>query len=310
VIQNKYIARMRLTPDASKMIVSLHSGQLVLIKNLDLTKKNELEVNLGNVSNYISSCLTAALRANPESGSKILVPVECIRKTNQIELLLEPGRGYSTSLQLDPSGRYLLTRRHMIDKSEECCVFDLEKSNPHDDVLKNDYLTTGKHRSSLRDFFNWYEDTDDEEDITITNEEDAERLDLQSNAKAENITHRANFVPVTTSVRNAFPYRLLFQIEDSHNEEGFIKGPCFSSNGRFFCSPYHRGVRIFDFLDGVQQQERERAYGKQVKYDLPSFVNLVNTHSAGVLTTRYHPFLPMFASGGIDGRVCFYMPQV
>jgi WD40 repeat protein len=89
VLSNKYIARMRLTPDASKMIVSLHSGQLVLIKNLELSKKNELEVNLANVSDYISTCLTAALKANPETGSKILIPGECLRKTNQIELLLE-----------------------------------------------------------------------------------------------------------------------------------------------------------------------------------------------------------------------------
>jgi len=101
-----------------------------------------------------------------------------------------------------------------------------------------------------------------------------------------------------------FPFRLMFRIKDSGSAEGYIKEPCFSSGGRYIISPYFNGLRIFDFVDGINQTSlQEHSKGLTSNHELYSFLSLVNTHTAGVLTTSCHPYLPIIASGGMDGRV-------
>jgi len=116
--------------------------------------------------------------------------------------------------------------------------------------------------------------------------------------------------PITLSYeqfKSFFPYRALFKFSDSASGSGFIKEPTFSCCGDFICSPYHRGVRMFDFKEGLELLQHRK--NEKELLQLPLLCPLISTHSAPVLTCRYHPFLPMLASGGLDAKINFYMPQ-
>jgi WD40 repeat protein len=325
ILQDKYIARMRITPDSNTLIVSLHSGQVVLIKNFDVTRaKSQLNFNFRAACRCIE---TALIDATINGSKNAKIPYQCIRKQNTLELLLERGTGYSTSLQLDPSGRYLLARRNLRDKSEECNIFDLELPYTVDPSILEDI--TWKIGNPLQ--FAGMDSTSDEEqvvestnahqnvaasenhDATTSDSSDSESdfedsyfEETDYSSYSEDYALVPKF-PDLISVENAkelIRSRLLFRIEDSGSAEGYIKEPCFTNTGRYIVSPYFNGLRIFDFMDGLMQRTESPAV-----HGLNAFVPLVNTHSGGVLTCRCHPYLPMLASGGMDGKVNFYLPQ-
>ncbi|ELR16469.1 uncharacterized protein ACA1_034070 [Acanthamoeba castellanii str. Neff] len=97
-----------------------------------------------------------------------------------------------------------------------------------------------------------------------------------------------------------FPNRLVHLIPDSSSGMGYIKEPCFSSHDPYFiCSPYYKGLRLFrlEELRGNTQRNRTLPVLRH-----PSSLRprrgwaLLNTHHA-----------PMMASGGLDGKVVFYL---
>eukprot|EP00742_Colponemidia_sp_Colp-10_P011845 GILJ01013223.1.p1 GENE.GILJ01013223.1~~GILJ01013223.1.p1 ORF type:complete len:166 (+),score=18.89 GILJ01013223.1:72-500(+) len=103
------------------------------------------------------------------------------------------------------------------------------------------------------------------------------------------------------------PMRIRSYVSDSNTCGDVIKGPCFSNCGQFICSPYFRGVRIFDFAGGLRHlggMNEPKIIGLRLARAL------LNTHSGGVLVCRYHPYLPLLADGGSEGSVNFYAPQL
>ena len=111
---------------------------------------------------------------------------------------------------------------------------------------------------------------------------------------------QTNFMKMTRQTYQRFTQmifeRQLVHIPESNFSEGFFKSPCFSNCGRFVCSPYHRGVRMFDV--------------EKMTLGLPFAATLwrpiINTHKSNVLVVAYSPTLPVMASGGLDGVVCMY----
>lgn len=204
------------------------------------------------------------------SGSASPLPRAFLRKTNRVEILWEPDQlGYSTSLQTSPCGRYLLTRRHMTrDGSEICCVFDMDQEATLIEKLRREGTSA------------------------LTPEEEA-----------------VLYTP--RGLARVFPNRLVHLIPDSSSGMGYIKEPCFSSHDPYFiCSPYYKGLRLFrlEELRGNTQRNRTLPVLRH-----PSSLRprrgwaLLNTHHAPVLSCRYHPHYPMMASGGLDGKVVFYL---
>jgi hypothetical protein len=70
-----------------------------------------------------------------ETKGNAFIPDATIRTRNRVEVLLESGRFYSSSIQPDPTNRYLLARRTELGSPWSStamisCVYDLEETRP------------------------------------------------------------------------------------------------------------------------------------------------------------------------------------
>jgi hypothetical protein len=206
------------------------------------------------------------------------VPAPCVAKRNQMELILEvkekqkqkthflsflfsshfscwwqPMGGHCTSLQAENSGRFLLARRnHRV--FDECRVFDLESSFP---------LESAPQSELFPKLFPFQEDSieiDNDVPLYLSSPPSPSEPQLQpttmattetdgmseSEVYSENEEEPAEvfdvdlipMVEVSDSFENLFPYRMVFQIPDSGNAEGFIKGPSWAHDGSIFASPF------------------------------------------------------------------------
>ncbi|XP_005946998.1 DDB1- and CUL4-associated factor 10 [Haplochromis burtoni] len=141
----RYLMRMRLTPDCSKMLISTSSGYLLILHDLDLTQS--LEVGSyrmlrarrtplssdGGTSTSRSAC-------TPRQGndsSKLHPHREGLSPRNSLEVLTpeipgERDRGNCiTSLQLHPKGWATLIRcSSNTDDQEWTCVYEFQEGAP------------------------------------------------------------------------------------------------------------------------------------------------------------------------------------
>ncbi|KAK5857909.1 hypothetical protein PBY51_011118 [Eleginops maclovinus] len=141
----RYLMRMRLTPDCSKMLISTSSGYLLILHDLDLTQS--LEVGSYRMLRARRASLSAdggssASRSagTPRQGnapSKIPAPRESLSPRNSLEVLTpeipgERDRGNCiTSLQLHPKGWAALIRcSSNMDDQEWTCVYEFQEGTP------------------------------------------------------------------------------------------------------------------------------------------------------------------------------------
>uniref|UniRef100_A0A673BY08 DDB1- and CUL4-associated factor 10 n=1 Tax=Sphaeramia orbicularis TaxID=375764 RepID=A0A673BY08_9TELE len=136
----RYLMRMRLTPDCSKMLISTSSGYLLILHDLDLTQS--LEVGSYRMLRARRTPLSSASRssATPRQGndsSKIHPHREGLSPRNSLEVLTpeipgERDRGNCiTSLQLHPKGWATLIRcSSNMDDQEWTCVYEFQEGAP------------------------------------------------------------------------------------------------------------------------------------------------------------------------------------
>uniref|UniRef100_A0A8C7ZKK6 DDB1- and CUL4-associated factor 10 n=1 Tax=Oryzias sinensis TaxID=183150 RepID=A0A8C7ZKK6_9TELE len=140
----RYLMRMRLTPDCSKMLISTSSGYLLILHDLDLTQS--LEVGSYRMLRARRTPLTsdggtsAPRSAAPRQGndsSKIHPHREGLSPRNSLEVLTpeipgERDRGNCiTSLQLHPKGWATLIRcSSNMDDQEWTCVYEFQEGAP------------------------------------------------------------------------------------------------------------------------------------------------------------------------------------
>ncbi|XP_077476367.1 DDB1- and CUL4-associated factor 10 [Stigmatopora argus] len=140
----RYLMRMRLTPDCSKMLISTSSGYLLILHDLDLTQS--LEVGSYRMLRARRTPLTsdggalASRSAGPRHGSdsgKLHPHREGLSPRNSLEVLTpeipgERDRGSCiTSLQLHPKGWAALIRcSSNLDDREWTCVYEFQDGAP------------------------------------------------------------------------------------------------------------------------------------------------------------------------------------
>ncbi|XP_078058120.1 DDB1- and CUL4-associated factor 10 isoform X2 [Mustelus asterias] len=204
----RYLMRMRLTPDCSKMLISTSSGYLLILHDLDLTQSLEVSKNrslrgkrsASNTDLTTSSCSLPGLRSqNHQIGtirhSEKNPSQSCARTEreagfprNSLEVLTpeipaERDRGNCiTSLQLHPKGWATLIRcTSNTDDQEWTCIYEFQDGPP---------VRASSPRCSLC------------------------------------LTH---------------------YIEEANVGRGYIKELCFSPDGRLICSPFGYGIRLLGF---------------------------------------------------------------
>lgn len=144
LLREMYLSRVRYSEQSKTLIISMSNGHVVLVKDFDVkTAKQQLNFESHM---FASSVLSSYNRANGTFGTiydTLTLPDALTRKTNRMEFLFEPSAGVSTSIQLDPSGRFSLIRKsNPASGFDECSVFDLQKSyKPSKQLRKNLELT-------------------------------------------------------------------------------------------------------------------------------------------------------------------------
>ncbi|XP_051504806.1 DDB1- and CUL4-associated factor 10 isoform X1 [Myxocyprinus asiaticus] len=140
----RYLMRMRLTPDCSKMLISTSSGYLLILHDLDLTQS--LEVGSYRILRARRAPLSTGSSAGSRSGgtrhtgdSKVHPHREGkgLSARNSLEVLTpeipgERDRGNCiTSLQLHPKGWATLLRcSSNMDDQEWTCVYEFQEGAP------------------------------------------------------------------------------------------------------------------------------------------------------------------------------------
>ncbi|KAM4877403.1 DDB1- and CUL4-associated factor 10 isoform 1-T1 [Thomomys bottae] len=203
----RFLMRMRLTPDCSKMLISTSSGYLLILHDLDLTKSLEVgsypilrarrttsSSDLPTLSSssgprvFGSPCHHSDSHSSSEKHMSRASQREGVSPRNSLEVLTpevpgERDRGNCiTSLQLHPKGWATLLRcSSNTDDQEWTCVYEFQEGAPVRPVSP---------RCSLR------------------------------------LTH---------------------YIEEANVGRGYIKELCFSPDGRMISSPHGYGIRLLGF---------------------------------------------------------------
>ncbi|XP_062851176.1 DDB1- and CUL4-associated factor 10 isoform X2 [Trichomycterus rosablanca] len=138
----RYLMRMRLTPDCSKMLISTSSGYLLILHDLDLTQS--LEVGSYRILRARRAPLSTGSSTGPRTpgsrhgnDSKAHSHREGMSPRNSLEVLTpeipgERDRGNCiTSLQLHPKGWATLLRcSSNSDDQEWTCVYEFQEGSP------------------------------------------------------------------------------------------------------------------------------------------------------------------------------------
>lgn len=218
------------------------------------------------------------------------------RRKNRIEFILQDHLqpGVVMSIFFDRNSEFMLTRRYCA-QAEETLVYDLRQLNSDSLKRVNEFTTSFLQcRGELPPAVLPMPPT-----AAVEIAGGFDRLMEYCNVQETypEFTEQGDF----ESIANKRYFEGIFRrqrvhIDESNFSSGFFKSSCFSNCGRFVCSPYHRGVRIFDV--------------EEMRLGLPMNTSLrrpiINTHRDDVLVTAFSPTLPVMASGGLDGVVCFY----
>ncbi|XP_071223060.1 DDB1- and CUL4-associated factor 10 isoform X1 [Salvelinus alpinus] len=210
----RYLMRMRLTPDCSKMLISTSSGYLLILHDLDLTQSLEVgsyrmlrarRTPLSSDGSASASRSSGAPRQGNDS-SKIHPHREGLSPRNSLEVLTpeipgERDRGNCiTSLQLHPKGWAALIRCSSNMDDQE--VSHLTPQNPQEWTCVYEFQDGS---------------------------------------------------PTRPPVSPRCSLRLTHYIEEANVGRGYIKELCFSPDGRLICSPYGYGVRLLSFDENCME---------------------------------------------------------
>lgn len=101
--------------------------------------------------------------------------------------------------------------------------------------------------------------------------------------------------------------RMLKYIEEPNKGKGFIKELCFSSDGRIICSPYGCGFRLLGFSGDCSELPRTlHPFGEAQPLVALKYIKC---HTDIVVSTKFSPRQPLFASGCLRGRVVWHQPK-
>ncbi|XP_074133557.1 DDB1- and CUL4-associated factor 10-like [Sminthopsis crassicaudata] len=142
----RFLMRMRLTPDCSKMLISTSSGYLLIVHDLDFTKSLEVGrypiTRAGSTASRSNAATSASSRAPRAAGSSCdgdsgSLSEQNVSPPNNLEILIPEvpvGRRRGnciTSLQVHPQGQAALLRCSTnTDDQEWTCVYEFLDNPP------------------------------------------------------------------------------------------------------------------------------------------------------------------------------------
>ncbi|GAB1288469.1 DDB1- and CUL4-associated factor 10 [Apodemus speciosus] len=315
----RFLMRMRLTPDCSKMLISTSSGYLLILHDLDLTKS--LEVGSYPILRARRTTSSSALLLNIPFGAKVMAQWIKSLATKCDNPSSIPGfhTGDPTSTSSNLPTHATINNYRDLTTSSSSSGSRVSGSPCH----HNDSNSTEKHmsRASQREGVSPRNSLE-----VLTPEVPGERdrgncitslqlhpkgwatlLRCSSNTDDQEWTCVYEFQE-GAPVRPVSPrcsLRLTHYIEEANVGRGYIKELCFSPDGRMISSPHGYGIRLL----GFDKQCSELVDCLPKEASPLRVIRSLYSHNDVVLTTKFSPTHCQIASGCLSGRVSLYQPK-
>lgn len=106
--------------------------------------------------------------------------------------------------------------------------------------------------------------------------------------------------------------KLMFYLDEANIGRGYIKEPCFSSDGRVLCSPYKEGVRLLAFGDKCPQYPNSLTAVQGYKGNPRPLTIIKNiaSHDNYVLCSTFSPREPLLVVGCRKGKLSWIYPYL
>ncbi|KAM9328880.1 DDB1- and CUL4-associated factor 10 [Gastrophryne carolinensis] len=203
----RFLMRMRLTPDCSKMLISTSSGYLLILHDLDLTKS--LEVGSYPILRARRTASTSDVTSSPASSETR--PSSSPSHHNELGSLFDKHN-------LRASQREGASPRNSLEV--------LTPEVPGERDRGNCITSLQLHPKGWATLLRCSSNTDDQEWTCV--------YEFQEGAPVRPISPRCSL-------------RLTHYIEEANVGRGYIKELCFSPDGRMIASPHGYGIRLLGF---------------------------------------------------------------
>uniref|UniRef100_H2ZXH7 DDB1- and CUL4-associated factor 10 n=1 Tax=Latimeria chalumnae TaxID=7897 RepID=H2ZXH7_LATCH len=203
----RFLMRMRLTPDCSKMLISTSSGYLLILHDLDLTKSLE-------VGSY------PILRARRSTSSSVITNTDTVSSPSRSG---SPCHHSDSNHSLEKHTSQSLRRE---GGSPRNSVEALTPEVPGEKQRGNCITSLQLHPKGWATLLRCSSNTDDQEWTCV--------YEFQEAAPVRPASPRCSL-------------RLTHYIEEANVGRGYIKELCFSPDGRMVSSPHGYGIRLLGF---------------------------------------------------------------
>uniref|UniRef100_A0A182PQ41 Uncharacterized protein n=1 Tax=Anopheles epiroticus TaxID=199890 RepID=A0A182PQ41_9DIPT len=104
--------------------------------------------------------------------------------------------------------------------------------------------------------------------------------------------------------------RMLYYIQESNTNHGYIKEPCFSPDGRIICSPYDQGFRLLAFNENCNELQHATGIWRNENPKLLHEVKRKQCHSSLVVSSQFSPRFPLLVTGCLLGKIVWHQPAL
>ncbi|EAA13821.4 AGAP010182-PA [Anopheles gambiae str. PEST] len=378
VLHTSGLLRSRLSPDESRLVLSMSSGYLIIIHDLDLANlAGDLEGFYPNVYRLMQvgrQLIPMAARFRHLFYSK--------RKKNRIELVTDfpPNNNPEmiSSLAIHPQGWCTLTRNVSSDEMTEWSVVHDIQELPHDEESDEDEEELAEREQNRRE-----EDNDQAEDrsnlVTSRSSPPHEAQHVEAgpsgqqppaanvrrqngrgrrvmitrrNLRSENASTDVWATEVTFRERKNMPSpqvrnnrgqiygivsgvsssastgytgagrkranekicknvpRMLYYMQETITDQGFIRESCFSPDGRIICSPHDHGFRLLAFNENCNELQHATGIWRNEKAQQLHEVKRKQCHSSLVVSSQFSPRFPLLVTGCLLGKIVWHQPAL
>lgn len=281
------ILRTTLSPDSSKLIISMTNGILMVISNLDFeTLPSDIQGFTPKL--YRNMQITGRVYPGAINHTRMFH-----RERNRIEFIVDFPRmdrhEVLSSIQVHPKGWNVSTRNVAVhNESEWTCVHDIQDVNK--EHILDYYLHDGPERFKRCHPLVQYDLC---KQIPYTNGYTLPNVE-------QTINEPSNFQIHKNTIR------LTHFIEESSVGKGLIKEHCYSRDGRIIGSPFGRGIRLLSFSPDCEEFPSSHPKWPGSKLHVVSL--LQHNNSDKIICTKFSPTCPLLVSGCFTGEIVWFQP--
>uniref|UniRef100_A0A182VHU1 Uncharacterized protein n=1 Tax=Anopheles merus TaxID=30066 RepID=A0A182VHU1_ANOME len=316
VLHTSGLLRSRLSPDESRLVLSMSSGYLIIIHDLDLANlAGDLEGFYPNVYRLMQvgrQLIPMAARFRHLFYSK--------RKKNRIELVTDfpPNNNPEmiSSLAIHPQGWCTLTRNVSSDEMTEWSVVHDIQELPHDEESDEDEEELAEREQNRREDDNDQAEESSSSGVNVARDPQPGTSGMSGRSARGselggmfrlNVTMREMMSSVESHREPAVGSN---EANANAEDQGFIRESCFSPDGRIICSPHDHGFRLLAFNENCNELQHATGIWRNEKAQQLHEVKRKQCHSSLVVSSQFSPRFPLLVTGCLLGKIVWHQPAL